>query len=120
MAGVAQASEGTAKVETPFRRFVADFTESKLALGGLIVFAIVFVAAMLCAFITLQRHKLNIKAFNSVKEQLRWEILAMIVLKVGIALPAQTDAKLALGDLWSWDISATPHILVFDTQRYWC
>jgi peptide/nickel transport system permease protein len=58
MAGVTQASapasEGTAKVETPFRRFVADFTESKLALGGLIVFAIVFVAAMLCAFISPQ------------------------------------------------------------------
>jgi peptide/nickel transport system permease protein len=58
MAGATQASapasEGTAKVETPFRRFVADFTESKLALGGLIVFAIVFVAAMLCAFISPQ------------------------------------------------------------------
>lgn len=54
MAVAIQASEGTAKVETPFRRFVADFTESKLALGGLIVFAIVFVAAMLCAFISPQ------------------------------------------------------------------
>jgi peptide/nickel transport system permease protein len=50
----ASASEGTAKVETPFRRFVADFMESKLALGGLVVFAIVFVAAMLCAFISPQ------------------------------------------------------------------
>ncbi len=53
-ANTAPASEGTAKVETPFRRFVADFAESKLALGGLIVFVVVFVAAMLCAFISPQ------------------------------------------------------------------
>jgi len=49
---------------------------------------------MLCAFITLQGHKFNIKAFHRIKEQLRWEILAMIMLKVGIALPAQTDTKI--------------------------
>ena len=33
------------KVETPWRRFVSEFCESKLALAGLIVFAIiVFIA----------------------------------------------------------------------------
>jgi peptide/nickel transport system permease protein len=43
-----------AKIETPFRRFVADFCESKVAVGGLAVFAIVFAAAMLCAWISPQ------------------------------------------------------------------
>lgn len=57
MAGIANATpagEGGAKVETPFRRFVADFCESRIALCGLIVFAVVFVAAMLCAVISPQ------------------------------------------------------------------
>ncbi|MDQ1081294.1 ABC transporter permease [Pseudoroseomonas cervicalis] len=34
------------KVETPFRRFVSEFCESKLALGGLIVFAIIALIAI--------------------------------------------------------------------------
>jgi peptide/nickel transport system permease protein len=42
------------KVETPFRRFVSDFSESRIAVGGLIVFAVVFVAAMSCAWISPQ------------------------------------------------------------------
>jgi peptide/nickel transport system permease protein len=42
------------KVATPFRRFAADFSESRIAVAGLIVFAVVFVAAMLCAWISPQ------------------------------------------------------------------
>ena len=42
------------KVETPFRRFVADFCESRIAVAGLVAFAIIFVAAMLCAWISPQ------------------------------------------------------------------
>ncbi len=53
-AASAPSTEGGARVETPFRRFVADFSESRMALGALGVFAVIFVAAMLCAFISPQ------------------------------------------------------------------
>ena len=43
-----------APVETPFRRFVSDFRESGTAVGALAVFAVIFVAAMLCGFISPQ------------------------------------------------------------------
>lgn len=41
-------------VETPFRRFVADFCESRMAVAALVVFAVIFVAAMLCAVLSPQ------------------------------------------------------------------
>jgi peptide/nickel transport system permease protein len=41
-------------VETPFRRFVADFCESRTAVAALGVFAVIFVAAMLCAVLSPQ------------------------------------------------------------------
>ncbi len=47
-------TEGGARIETPFRRFVADFCESRVAVGALCVFGVIFVAAMLCAFISPQ------------------------------------------------------------------
>ncbi len=43
-----------APVETPFRRFVSDFCESRMAVGALCVFAVIFVAAMLCGVISPQ------------------------------------------------------------------
>jgi peptide/nickel transport system permease protein len=55
MTGMAvPAPAASAKVETPFRRFVSDFCESRIAVFGLAVFAVVFVAAMLCAWISPQ------------------------------------------------------------------
>ncbi|MFN8757479.1 MAG: ABC transporter permease [Tagaea sp.] len=42
------------KVETPFRRFVADFCESRIALAGLAVFVVVVAASMLFAWISPQ------------------------------------------------------------------
>lgn len=53
-AAMPAAPAAAAKVETPFRRFAADFCESRIAVAGLIVFAVVFVAAMLCAWISPQ------------------------------------------------------------------
>jgi len=47
-------TEGGARIETPFRRFVSDFSESRVALGALGVFVVIFAAAMLCAFISPQ------------------------------------------------------------------
>jgi len=47
-------TEGGARVETPFRRFVADFRESRVAVGALGVFALIFAAAMLCSLISPQ------------------------------------------------------------------
>jgi peptide/nickel transport system permease protein len=47
-------TEGGVRIETPFRRFVSDFSESRVALGALAVFAVIFAAAMLCAFISPQ------------------------------------------------------------------
>ena len=43
-----------AEIETPFRRFVADFRESPVAVGAAIVFVVIFVAAMACAYISPQ------------------------------------------------------------------
>ncbi len=55
MRGTEMASAAAAPaVETPFRRFVADFCESRTAVGALCVFAVIFVAAMLCGVISPQ------------------------------------------------------------------
>ncbi|MBT5266377.1 MAG: ABC transporter permease [Rhodospirillaceae bacterium] len=44
-AGVASAGQGSEGVETPFQRFVSDFTESKIAVvSAFVVLAIVFIA----------------------------------------------------------------------------
>ncbi len=43
-----------APVETPFRRFVSDFCESRMAVVALCVFAVIFIAAMLCGVISPQ------------------------------------------------------------------
>ncbi len=43
-----------AEIETPFRRFVADFRESPVAVGAAVVFLVIFVAAMACAYISPQ------------------------------------------------------------------
>jgi len=43
-----------AEIETPFRRFVADFRESPVAVGAAVVFVAIFAAAMACAFISPQ------------------------------------------------------------------
>ena len=43
-----------AEIETPFRRFVADFRESPVAVGAAVVFVVIFVAAMACAYISPQ------------------------------------------------------------------
>ena len=42
------------KVETPFRRFVSEFAESKVALGGLVVFIIIALLAIFAPLITPQ------------------------------------------------------------------
>jgi peptide/nickel transport system permease protein len=42
------------RVETPFRRFVAEFCESKIALGGLIVFTLIALAAIFAPWISPQ------------------------------------------------------------------
>jgi peptide/nickel transport system permease protein len=42
------------RVETPFRRFVVDFADSKLALFGLALFTLVLVAAILAPFVSPQ------------------------------------------------------------------
>jgi peptide/nickel transport system permease protein len=44
----------TAPVETPFRRFVSDFAESKLALFGLGLFVVILVAALLAPLLSPQ------------------------------------------------------------------
>ncbi|MBI1244216.1 MAG: ABC transporter permease subunit [Alphaproteobacteria bacterium] len=41
-------------VETPFRRFVDDFCESRMAVTALCVFAIIFIAAILCPLLSPQ------------------------------------------------------------------
>lgn len=43
-----------APVETPFRRFVVDFADSKLALLGLALFLVILVAAVLAPFVSPQ------------------------------------------------------------------
>src|ERR1700739_2925905 len=40
--------------ETPFRRFLAEFAQSKLALAGLVVFVLIALAAILAPWITPQ------------------------------------------------------------------
>jgi peptide/nickel transport system permease protein len=42
------------KVETPFRRFVSEFFESRLAVGGLVVISIIILVAILAPFISPQ------------------------------------------------------------------
>ena len=42
------------KVETPFRRFVSEFAESKIALGGLIVFVLIALVAIFAPWISPQ------------------------------------------------------------------
>ena len=42
------------KVETPFRRFVSEFAESKVALGALVVFVIIALLAIFAPWITPQ------------------------------------------------------------------
>ncbi len=44
----------TPVVETPFRRFVSDFCDSRTAVVALCVFAVIFVAAMLCPLLSPQ------------------------------------------------------------------
>src|SRR6185369_15737787 len=43
-----------ARVETPFRRFLVDFADSKLALFGLALFLVIMVAALLAPFLSPQ------------------------------------------------------------------
>ncbi len=52
--GSAPAAPRQEKVETPFRRFVSEFCESKVALFGLVVFAIIAVIAILAPWIAPQ------------------------------------------------------------------
>jgi peptide/nickel transport system permease protein len=42
------------RIETPFRRFVSEFSESKLAVGGFIVMVLIILAAILAPWITPQ------------------------------------------------------------------
>lgn len=43
-----------ADLDTPFRRFVADFREDKVAVGAAVLFVLIFAAAMACAYISPQ------------------------------------------------------------------
>ncbi len=43
-----------ADLDTPFRRFVADFREDKVAVGAGVLFVAIFAAAMACAYISPQ------------------------------------------------------------------
>lgn len=54
MNGAAPAAPRKDKVETPFRRFVSEFAESKIALGGLIVFTIIALVAIFASVIAPQ------------------------------------------------------------------
>ncbi len=54
MNGAAPAAPRNDKVETPFRRFVSEFAESKIALGGLIVFTIIALVAIFASVIAPQ------------------------------------------------------------------
>ena len=51
---VAPLAPAAAREETPFRRFVSEFFASKIAVGGLTVFAIIAVLAILAPWITPQ------------------------------------------------------------------
>src|SRR5215213_2763121 len=42
------------RVETPFRRFVSEFAASRLALGGLVVFAIIVLVAIFASWLAPQ------------------------------------------------------------------
>lgn len=48
------AAPAAAREETPFRRFVAEFAASKIALGGFLVFALIVVLAVLAPWIAPQ------------------------------------------------------------------
>jgi peptide/nickel transport system permease protein len=48
------AAPAAAKEETPFRRFVADFTDSKMAVLGLVVFALILGCALAAPYISPQ------------------------------------------------------------------
>lgn len=52
--GAAPAAPRKEKIETPFRRFVSEFAESKTALGGLVVFTIIALVAILAPWIAPQ------------------------------------------------------------------
>lgn len=54
MNGAAPAAPRKDKVETPLRRFVSEFAESKIALGGLVVFTIIALVAILAPWIAPQ------------------------------------------------------------------
>ncbi|NMJ43198.1 ABC transporter permease [Roseomonas sp. JC162] len=54
MDGAAPAAPRKDKVETPFRRFVSEFAESKIALGGLIVFTIIALVAIFAPWLAPQ------------------------------------------------------------------
>ena len=42
------------RVETPFRRFVSEFADSKLAMGGFVVMVLIILAAIFAPWITPQ------------------------------------------------------------------
>jgi len=54
LGGAVPASSGRERVETPFRRFVSEFCESKAAVGGLIVFIAIALVAIFAPWIAPQ------------------------------------------------------------------
>lgn len=61
MATIAEPTQQETGVESPWRRFVADFVQSKLAVGGLIVFVLILLVAIFAPWISLQNpYDLNV------------------------------------------------------------
>lgn len=54
MSAIVEQAPPAPAAETPFRRFVADFAQSKMAVVGLVVFAIIFVCAVIAPWISPQ------------------------------------------------------------------
>ncbi len=52
--GAAPAAQRQDKVETPFRRFVSEFAESRIALGGLVIFVAIALIAVFAPWIAPQ------------------------------------------------------------------
>jgi peptide/nickel transport system permease protein len=52
--GAAPAAPGKDRVETPLRRFVSEFCESKVAVGGLVVFTVIALMAIFASWIAPQ------------------------------------------------------------------
>ncbi len=52
--GATPAAPRQDKVETPFRRFVSEFCESRIALGGLVVITIIALVAIFASWIAPQ------------------------------------------------------------------